>query len=193
MEYHDEDVKLMLHFQEGDESCFVQLVERYKERIFKFAYRFLGNYQDAEDVAQETFIKAYRAKDRYVPKSKLSTWLYVICKNTCLKRLRKKEPPKISIDENVESEENAVKRQIPDLGSPNAGISLLNKERADIIKEAVDALPTNQRMVVILYRYEQLSYKEISKITRLSTQAIKSLLHRAKENLKIRLAEFFRQ
>ncbi len=191
MDYLDEDIRLMLRFQDGEESCFEQLVERHKNRVFNLAYRFLGNHEEAEDLAQEIFMKIYRAKNTYIPKAKFTTWLYVICKNTCLKKLGKKRPEIVSLHERIELEEGTVTHQIADAHIPSPSAATLNNEQTLLVKEAIDSLPTNQKMAVILYRYDQLSYEEIAKVMCCSIKAVKSLLHRAKINLKEKLADYF--
>ena len=191
MDYFDEDIKLMFGFQDGDEACFEQLVERHKNRVFQLAYRFLGNRQEAEDLAQRVFIKIYQAKNNYKPKAKFTTWLYVICKNTCLKVLRKKKPIMVSIDDSIELPDGRVTRQVADTHIPSPSVSTLNNEQALVVKKAIDSLPSNQRMAVLLYRYDRLSYEEIAKIMECSAKAVKSLLHRAKISLKEKLADYF--
>lgn len=193
MDYSSQDIQLMLRFKNGEESCFEKLVELHKNRVFRLAYRFLGNYQDAQDAAQEIFIKVYRARAGYSPRAKFTTWLYAICKNTCLKKLLKKKLSTVSVSENIELDENTVTRQIADTHTPTPEESTLNNEKVLIIKQAIDSLPENQKMAVILYRYEQLSYDEISEIMGLSAKAVKSLLHRARGNLKGLLADYFRK
>ena len=193
MDYFDEDTQLMLRFREGEESCFEQLVERHKNRVFRLAYRFLGNYQDAEDIAQEVFIKIYRARNAYKPQAKFTTWLYVICKNICLKALCKRKPTPVSIDASLELEEGTIAHQIIDLETPSPLGATLNNEQALVVKKAIDSLPANQKMAVLLYRYDQLSYEEVAKIMSCSLRAVKSLLHRAKINLKERLTAYHKE
>ncbi|HAJ56777.1 MAG TPA: RNA polymerase subunit sigma-24 [Candidatus Omnitrophica bacterium] len=190
MDVPDEDIRLMLLFQGGEASCFEELVERHKNRVFNLAYRFLGNSHEAQDIAQEVFIKIYHAKDTYRPQAKFTTWLYIICKNTCLKALRKKKPAAISIDDTLELAEGSVAPQLADTSTPSPSASLLNSERASVIKEAVDSLPANQKMALVLCRYEQLSYEEAAEVIGCSVKAVKSLLHRAKINLKEGLAAY---
>ena len=187
MDYSNEDIELMLRFQDGEESCFEQLVQRHKSKVFNLAYRFLGNYHDAEDLSQRVFIKIYQIKSSYKPQAKFTTWLYTICKNMCLNELRDKKPHAVSVEENIELQEDTVAMQIADTKNPSPLESVLDNELNQVVKEAVDLLPENQKMAVILYRYEQLSYEEISKIMNCSAKAVKSLLHRAKLNLKEKL------
>jgi len=186
----DEDVQLMLRFQTGEESCFEELVKRHKKIVFNLSYRFMANYQDAEDLAQEIFIKVYHSKNNYTPKAKFTTWLYAISRNTCLKKLRKVKPKMISIDENIEFKENTGTRQIADSKAYSPLELSLKEEENSVVKQALDLLPPNQKMAVILCRYDGLSYEDIAKIMSTSVKAVKSLIHRAKISLKEKLKTY---
>jgi len=181
----------MLRFQSGEESCFEELVERHKQRVFNIAYRYLGNIDDAEDAAQQVFINVYNAQKTYAPKAQFTTWLYTICKNTCLKTFRKKRLKTVSIDADLELEQDDLSFQLPDPNAPTPLENAINSERDLAVKAAIDSLPENQKMVVILCKYEQLSYEKIAEITGFSIKAVKSLLHRARVNLKEKLSGYF--
>lgn len=189
MDHLSDDIQLMQRFQEGEESCFERLVERHKNRVFALIYRFLGNSIEAEDVAQEIFIKVYRSKNTYKPTAKFTTWLYVICKNTCFKALRSKRPATISIDDTKELEEGAAASQFADPNALSPLDSIKHNEQVLAVKLAIDSLPANQRMAVILSRYDELSYEDIAQSMRCSTKAVKSLLHRAKLQLRKKLKD----
>jgi RNA polymerase sigma-70 factor (ECF subfamily) len=186
-----EDTDLMMRFQNGEERCFVELVERHKQRVFNIAYRYLGNAHDAEDVAQQVFINIYNARASYKPAAQFTTWLYTVCKNTCLKTFRKKRFSTVSIDNDVETDENAAPVQLPDPKAVTPLDHALNREQEAVVWEAIDALSGDQKIVVILYKYEELSYEQIAGVTALSVQAVKSSLHRARVILKEKLAEYF--
>jgi RNA polymerase sigma factor, sigma-70 family len=191
MEYLDEDIGLMIRFQGGDESCFEKLVERNKQRVFNIAYRYVGNAHDAEDVAQQVFINIYNAKGSYSPKAQFTTWLYTICKNTCLKTFRKKRLNTVSIDSGMELEDDTVQFQLPDKDGSSPLQEVIIAERDNAVKEAIDSLPENQKIALILFKYEQLSYEKIAEITGFTVKAVKSLLFRARVNLKEMLAGYF--
>lgn len=181
---NDIDIKLMLQVKNGDNNSFEQLVNRNKQKMFALAYRFLGNYQDAEDVAQESFIKIYNSAKTYQPLSKFTTWMYKICKNTCIKKLRQKKTGNISLSDHKTNADDIHDGEIEDKNSELPEQKLLKQEKAEIVKKAIDSLGERQRLAVILYRYENCSYEEIAEIMNCSSEAVKSILHRARVNLK---------
>ncbi len=184
----DPDVHLMLEFQGGDKASFEALMHKYYPRLLNFIYRFVGNAELAEDLTQEVFLKVYRAAAGYRPESKFQTWVYTIAKNISLNELRHHRKTPLSIDEPFQSEDGPVERQVEDTQTPRADEQMLHAETAAAVRAAIDSLPENQRMAVILRRYEQFSYEEIAQTMRMSGKAVKSLLSRAKENLKNKLA-----
>jgi RNA polymerase sigma-70 factor (ECF subfamily) len=185
--FADPDVQLMLALKKGDRSAFEVLMRKYYARILNFIYRFLGNRQIAEDLTQDVFMKVYKSAFRYRPRSQFQTWLYTIAKNTCLNQLRRKRTMLVSLDQTFHASDNEFRTEIAD---PDADPDreLLQKERASMIRAAVNALPNNQRMAVILRRYENFSYAQIATTLNVTDKAVKSLLSRAKVNLKNKLA-----
>ena len=180
----DPDIEVMLRFQGGDEEAFETLVTRHQRNVLNLIYRYLGNAAQAEDAAQEVFLKLYRARHKYTPQARFSTWLYRITVNHCLNeiRARKSQPVSISpIEELIGEGERAA-------GAPDDRIRQTELRQA--VMEAIDALPENQRMAVILARYEEMSYEEISKTMKTSLEAVRSLLHRAKESLQEKLSGY---
>jgi RNA polymerase sigma-70 factor (ECF subfamily) len=179
------DTKLMLKFAKGDASAFEQILKKYKKLVINIAYRFIQDRIEAEDIAQEVFLRVYESAKRYKPKAKFSTWIYKITLNVCLNKLRsKKHLQTISLNK---------PKEIPDPTYIHPFINLEKKELNQLIKEAIDSLPINQRIAVILQKYQGLSYREISKIMGCSTSAVDSLLQRAKQNLKRKLTPFFKK
>lgn len=189
-ERFDKDAELMLRFQAGDESCFEELVERHKQRVFNTVYRFLGGSPDAEDIAQEIFIRIYRARKTYKASARFTTWLYAVCRNTCLKQLRKHPPATVALSDETGRPDTPVAPPIADTRTPSPLEAALHSEQALVVKKAVDALPESQKMAVILHRYEHLSYREIAEAMGCSVQAVKARLHRARVNLKEKLAGY---
>ncbi len=181
-EFGDPDIGLMLRFQRGDEAAFEELVKRHTRGVLNLVYRYLGDAARAEDVAQDVFVKVYRARKKYEPKARFSTWLYRIAVNHCLNEIRSRKNQPVGsqpIDDLLEE---------PAGEHPDSRLSRSELRRA--VKTAIDALPENQRMAVILARYEDLSYDEIAEAMGLSLEAVKSVLFRAKENLKQSLSRF---
>jgi RNA polymerase sigma-70 factor (ECF subfamily) len=183
-EYVDSDIELMLRFQKGDEPAFEELVKKHTRGVLNLVYRYLGDSSRAEDVSQDIFVKVYRARMKYEPKAKFSTWLYRIAVNHCLNEIRaRKSQPAVAAPVNDLLEQ-------PSGEDPDARISRSELQQA--VKGAIDSLPENQRMAVILARYEDMSYDEIAETMGMSLEAVKSVLFRAKENLKQALSKYAR-
>jgi len=186
----DVDVQLMLEFQKGDKASFEKLMDKYYKRIMNLVYRFVGDKDIAEDLTQDVFIKVYKNAYLYKPKAKFQTWLYQITKNTCLNELRRRKHSAVSLDKTFEVKGNPLKQELADTNSLNPGETIDQKEIALVVKEAIASLPENQRMAVTLRRYEQLSYDDIAQTMNCSLASVKSLLSRAKLNLKEKLKGF---
>ena len=173
------DTELMLRVKQGDEDAFRQIVETYGKPILDLCYRYVGNQEDAEEVAQDVFIRLYKAAHRYEPRAKLSTFLYRIAVNLSLNRIRDRKakrwiPWDIHRKEDIN---NSIHIETPDQ-------LLEQKENQKIIRRAIDSLPANQKTAVILKRFHDLSYEEIAQVMECSVSAVESRLHRAKLTLK---------
>ena len=162
-------------------------MRKYYPRILNFIYRFLGSRQVAEDLTQEVFMKVYNNARRYRPQSKFQTWLYTIAKNTCLNELRRKKGLMVSLDEPLELGHGILTKEIADPGM-NPDSEFLQKEKIALVRTAISELPENQRIAIILRRYDDFSYAEIAATLDVTDKAVKSLLSRAKVNLKAKLA-----
>ncbi len=189
----DPDVGLMLRFQKGDESAFEEIVSRNRRRVVNLVYRFIGFREDAFDLAQDVFVGVYRSRDSYRPAAKFSTWLFRNTLNVCLnynRSMKLRRAESISRSDSTETDQPV---EIED-GRQESPLSAAERnELALKVREAVGSLPPNQRTVVLLCRYEKLSYREIADVMELSVQAVKSLLSRAKENLRLRLEAYVKQ
>jgi RNA polymerase sigma-70 factor (ECF subfamily) len=184
----------MLEFQNGNTASFENLMRKYYKRVFNFLYRMLNDRESAEDLTQEVFLRVYKAAPSYKPQSKFQTWVYTIAKNLAFNELRRRKRPMISLDAGVRSAKgDEMPRQLADEKSVNALEELLQEEMAAAVRHAIEQLPQNQRTVVILYRYDKVSYEQISRTMGMSVSAIKSLLSRARENLRKNLAGFVKQ
>lgn len=184
----DPDVLLFLEFQRGDRLAFEKLMEKYYKRILNFIYRFTADSALAEDLTQEVFIRVYNSVSSYRPQSKFQTWVYTIARNISLNQLRYQKKKWVSLDEAFETEDGEVKRQVMDLTGESPDQEILRQERLEAIEDAINSLPENQRMALILRRYDEFSYEKIARIMNCSLEAVKSLLSRARENLKTRLS-----
>src|SRR6266481_3641158 len=170
------DVQLMLDVKAGDEQSFALLLQRYRSPLVNFLYRMVRNREQAEDLAQEVFIRVYRARADYVPSAKFTTWLFRIATNLALNSLRdtRHQRTEISLD---------VADKHPDIEQ-----HLVEEARKAMIKHAIDKLPEKQRVAVLLHKYQELDYGKIAKILSCSESALKSLLFRAYEVLRVELA-----
>ena len=187
----DPDVVLMLDFKAGNKNAFEQLMAKYYPRILNFIYRYINQSESAEDLTQEVFIKVYRNASSYEPKSKFQTWIYTIAKNVSLNELRKKPLARVSLDETLSSEDSEFKVQVEDPQAKLPSEAMAKEELAQAVRAAIQSLPENQKLAVILRRYENFSYEDIAQALNLSVEAVKSLLSRAKENLREKLAKLF--
>ena len=179
----DTDIALMQRIQSGDTESFEILFARHHRKVLNIIYRYIGNASLSEDLVQEVFLRVYKIRKSYKPTAEFTTWLYEIVKNLCLNELKKKSRKTYSLDADQENPNlnHAQYIQSPEL-SPAKLIE--QAESVRVIKQVIARLPPNQRMAVVLNKYEALSYKEISKIMGLSTKAVKSLLLRARTNIK---------
>lgn len=181
------DFALMVRITEGDHSAFRQLVERHQNAVIGTVAKMLGNASDAEDIAQQVFLRIWRHAKRYRPEAKFTTYLFTITRNLVFnesrRRGRKKE---VSSDEREENS-NLMIGDNPDR-QPDA--ELLQRELQQAVDTAITALPETQRMAVVLRRYEQLSYEEIAKVLELTVPSVKSLLFRARTSLRETLSGY---
>ena len=188
----DYDVALMLAFQRGDELAFQELVERNHARVIGLIYRFIGDATDAEDLGQEVFLRIYRARQAYKPTAKFSTWMFRITANVSLNALRSRASRRddVSIDQVADSSDGP--RAMPDPDSHTPDHSLHQEELHARVREAIGTLPEKQQIAVVLNKYEGMSYADIARTIGCSTMAVKSLLARARDNLKDRLLLYLR-
>src|SRR5438874_3498650 len=185
------DVQLMLDVKAGDEQSFALLLHRYRSLLINFLYRMVRNREQAEDLAQEVFIRVYRARGEYVPSAKFTTWLFRIATNLALNSLRDHRHQKLetSIDAPLADSESGDERpfEVPDK-HPTIEQELVEESRKKMIRRAIEKLPEKQRAAVLLHKYQDLDYAEIAKILSCSESALKSLLFRAYEVLRVELA-----
>jgi RNA polymerase sigma-70 factor (ECF subfamily) len=190
---HDHDAELMLRVREGDTAAFEELVEKYKQLVIHVAYRSLKDQAEAEDLAQTVFVQVFKSANRYEPTAKFSTWLVTICRNLCLNEIRRRSRhPADSLDEPARFSEETAPRQYEDVKVSDASELLLKEELEQKIDEAIGVLPENQRTALMLCKQEDTTYEEISTILGCSLSATKSLIHRARETLKVKLKPYLK-
>jgi RNA polymerase sigma-70 factor (ECF subfamily) len=186
------DVQLMLDVKAGDEQSFSLLLHRYRTPLVNFLYRMVRNREQAEDLAQEVFIRVYRARADYVPSAKFTTWLFRIATNLALNSVRdtRHQRMEVSLDAPVTVDAEDGDERPLDVAEKNPNIEehLVQEAQRDMIRHAIDKLPEKQRAAVLLHKYQDLDYGEISKILQCSESALKSLLFRAYESLRVELA-----
>ncbi len=190
---HDPDVQLMLRAQQGDDVAFSTLVANYQDRLVAVLYHILGKQEAAEDLAQEVFLRIYRHRKKYEVKAKFSTWLFRIANNLasnhCRDRARRREASLTTSDSGplgVRPEENILAEK-----SALMPARILDRtETQTLVRAALDSLSDRQKMAVLLHKFEQMSYLDIAITMDLSPQAVKSLLSRARENLRVYLEPF---
>ena len=182
-----EDVRLMELVSHGDTSAFETLVERHQSLVGGTVAHMLGSNSDVEDISQQVFIRVWKSARRYVPRAKFTTWLLKITRNLVFNELRRsKRHAHIPLQTDPGAEEFPLK----DEKNPTPDASLLETELQQAIDDAIAQLPESQRMALILRRYEQLSYEEISEVLDLSVPAVKSVLFRARTELRARLSRY---
>lgn len=191
-----EEKRLIERSRRGDRAAFDQLVRRYERTIFNVAYRLANSHDDAADIAQEAFVRAWNNLKSFRGDAAFSTWLHRIVTNAFLDdRKRRRARPTRSLDEALDLEENSVARQFED-PSPGPAALAEGDERRRILERAIQTLPEAQRIMVVLYHSQGLAYEEIAEITQLPLGTVKSRLNRARLALRDRLgahAELFSQ
>lgn len=189
----DPDAALMLRVKQGDKEAFAQLVDKFKQPVINLAFRTLHDLTEAEDLAQNVFVQAYKSARRYEASAKFSTWLFTITRNLCLNEIRRRaRHPAESLDQtHAESDEQPL-HQVEDKGVASPPQQLLHGELEEKLGEALADLPENQRTALMLCRQEDLSYEEIAKVLGCSLSATKSLIHRGRETLKLKLKPYLR-
>jgi len=180
-------VALMQLAGAGDAEAFEELVERHQRLVVGTVARMLGSHSEVEDIAQQVFVRVWRNAKRYVPRAKFTTWLLKITRNLVFNELRRRSRH-AQVPLQVESEDE--ERPIKDERATAPDASLLEQELQDAVESAISQLPETQRMAVILRRYDDLSYEEIADVLDQSVPAVKSLLFRARTELRTRLNRY---
>lgn len=182
----DPDIRLMLRVRDDDAEAFAELVELYHHRLVTVMHHLIGTLEEAEDLAQEVFLRVYRGRKKYHPKAKFSTWLFTIANNLALNVLRTRQR-RPTVPLNVRDSGPLGPRPAEQLvhdrqHQPHQRMQ--QQELAAIVQQALDTLNERQRIAVVLNKFEDMNYQEIADVMGLTTKAVKSLLSRARENLR---------
>ncbi len=178
--------KLVMKVKNGDQEAFSELVDLYKDKVYQISYRMLGNIHEAQDVAQEAFLRAYMNIDSFDPSRKFSTWLFRITTNLSIDRLRKKKPD-FYLDEEVPGTEGLTLSSQLAASEETPEDIVVTKEMQDWLQQEIIRLPVKYRSVIILKYIEYLSLKEISEILDLPVATVKTRVHRGREPLRKKL------
>ncbi|MGA8075093.1 MAG: sigma-70 family RNA polymerase sigma factor [Candidatus Acidiferrales bacterium] len=181
------DVQLMLEAKAGNDASFEHLLQRYRTPLVNFLYRMVRDAATAEDLAQEVFLRVYRARHGYEASAKFTTWLFRIATNLALNRIRDSRYRQMEISLDVKAEDDSPVMELP-ARELRVDQMLIERDRTVLIRRAVEALPEKQRIAVLLHKYEEMDYCEIAKVLECSEAALKSLLFRAYETLRVQLA-----
>jgi RNA polymerase sigma-70 factor (ECF subfamily) len=194
-ELQDPDVRLMMQVRAGDAAAFTELVMRYQNRLLTVLEHLVGNREQAEDLTQEVFFRVFRAAPRYEPGAKFSTWLFTIANNVASNALRSRSRRReVGVPEGNGDSTALRLDQLAKAASGAMPTRALDKaEQAQMVRHAVAALSERQRMALLLAKFEGMSYQDIALTMNLSVQAIKSLLSRARVNLKELLTPYVEQ
>ncbi|MFH1360606.1 MAG: sigma-70 family RNA polymerase sigma factor [Candidatus Omnitrophota bacterium] len=183
---NDPDERLMLKYQAGDKQAMEELIARYKNPVYRFAVRLLRNSTEAQDIAQEVFLKVHNARMTYKATGKFSTWIFSITHHACISRLRKN---KWTISWPVFKNDPNVPMDV-DSADPSPDEEASHKEMRTIVKDCIHDLPLLQKEILILREYENLDYEEIAKIIKKPLGTVKSLIHGARQLLKEKLLPY---
>jgi RNA polymerase sigma-70 factor (ECF subfamily) len=186
----ESDLDLMLRVRDGDAASFEVLLRRYRLPLVSYFCRMVRDRGMAEDLAQEVFLRVYKSRERYQPEARFTTWLYRIATNLALNAIRDR---KDKISDTPSDDDDGPTVEIFVDPQPTAEQQLIQSDRERLIRQAVEALPENQRAAVILHKYQDVDYRQIAKILRVSESAVKSLLFRAYETLRVRLEPLLRE
>lgn len=175
---------LLERAKSGDIIAFEELIGSYQKRVFNLALRIIGNYDDAADLAQEAFVRIYKAISSFKEQSSFSTWVYRITTNVCLDEIRKRKNRKVVyIDEDIQTDDGEMKRQVIS-SDPGPDEAAERSEIRRIVNDAINRLPEEQRVVITLRDLQGMSYEEIARILELPAGTVKSRINRARLALK---------
>lgn len=181
---NESEKELIEKAKSGDVEAFEKLIEGCQKKVFNIAFRMIGNYDDASELAQEVFLKAYKSIKNFKGDSLFNTWIYKVTTNVCLDEIRKRKNKKvISLDEDIEYDGSEIKRQIKD-ETPGPELTAESNELKKAVNESINVLPEDYKTVIILRDIQGFSYEEISNIINCPEGTVKSRINRARQALK---------
>ncbi len=185
----ERDIRLMEKVRAGDMDAFRELVEAHQQRVIGTVTRMIGDHNDAEDLSQQIFVRVWKSAPRWEPTAKFTTWLYTILRNLVFNECRRRARHKtISLDAAADDEDHP--QQFPDGNTKAPDTTMLDEEMQDAIERSIQELPEAQRMAVIMRRYQDVSYEEIAEVLDLTVPSVKSLLFRARTELREKLRRY---
>ncbi len=188
----DPDIRIMLRVRADDPAAFAELVELFNHRLITVLHHLLGSTEEAEDLAQEVFLRVYRVRKKYRPRAKFSTWLFTIANNLALNTLRSRQRKPV-VPLNVRDSGPLGPRPAEQLVKDRLNQPVQHmqqQELAGIVRKALDGLNERQRVAVVLNKFEDMNYAEIAEVMGLTTKGVKSLLSRARDNLRVALKDY---
>jgi len=189
----DPDIRLMLRVRDdGDNAAFAELVEQYHPRVVTVMHHLVGNLEEAEDLAQEIFLRIYRGRKKYRARAKFATWLFTIAHNLALNAIRRRQRRPVvqfSLRDSGPLGPRPQEQLVLDIGHQPEH-RLQQEELAAVIHHALDSLNSRQKMALVLNKFEDMNYIEIARVMGLTRKAVKSLLSRARYNLRIVLKDY---
>ena len=182
----------MLELQNGNAQAFDSIVVHYEHSVRLFILRYLRDKNRGEDLAQEAFIRVYKARNRYEPTAKFRTWLFTIVTRLCLNEIRgqKRQNQVFASQASTDEAQENLMGNVPDESIETPQDKVEREELQDVLQDAIDSLPEKQRIAILLLRQHECSYQEIASQMEASPQAVKSLLNRARENLRLKLSSY---
>ncbi|MFH1202051.1 MAG: RNA polymerase sigma factor [Candidatus Omnitrophota bacterium] len=183
------DEQLMLNYQKGEVSAMDEILRRYKNPIYQFSCRLIQDASEAQDITQEVFLRLHQHKEDYRPSGKFSTWIFSIAHNLCISNLRSKK--RFCIWPRRDDESNELVEFAS--SDPSVQEAVSDNELSKLVKESIQGLPFLQKEALILREYQNLDYQEIAKILKKSLGTVKTLIHRARMNLKVKLSPYLEE
>jgi len=180
------DNEMMLAFQKGDEAAFTILFDKHVKGVLNLLFRYVRDRFIAEDLSQEVFLRLYRYRDKYKPKAKFTTFLYTITTNLALNYIRDNKKRKMAVFSALSANDTSTElsMQIPNPKSYEPSFNLEQEEMQRLVLESLDKLPDNQKIAIHLSKYLDMSHEEIAEVMKITSPAVKSLLSRARDNLR---------